>query len=1058
MFIVTRLLLILACALSLLATGPQSAGAEPRSVLLIYGEARLLPAIISLDQGLRQTFEAGSPDPIRFYTEYVDFSWLAANGTERDLLQLLARKYATTRLDLIVVCGDGATRLVLRERAALLPAVPLVYCRLTPTALKPSPLPPGVTGVSMPLPWAATLELVLRLHPDVERIVFVGGAGDSDRVLEVQAREAFAPYRERVQLTYLVGLPLPQLLSAVRALPARSVVVFGGFLRDGGGRTFTTPEALRLVAAAGAAPIYSVADTLLGHGIVGGVMVRFEALGARAAEIGLRVLQGEPPGPEVVLRDAGVPMFDVRQLQRWGIGEGRLPAGSLVQFRSPTVWQLYKWPIVGALTLIASQALLITGLLLERRRRRRIQAGLDERLRFESLLAELTARLAALAPGEIDRLIDASLHRIVQTLGLDRASMAQFSDDGQGLLFTHAATPGGGEPLPPVVPVDRFPWTVGRLRQGQVVQFGRLAELPPEATQDRQGFAGFGARSVVVIPLVAGPDVLGGVGFASLRAERSWPAELVQRLRLLSDVLASALARERAERAMRESEQRFRLMAETSPFLIWMSGVDGGCTYFNARWLEFTGRRLEQELGDGWTKGVHPEDVTECLAQYRRAFAARQPFSLEYRLRRADGDYRWLLDHGVPRVDASDEFAGYIGTCLDITDLRAARQVLLEHTALRGAVFSSLYGQLAAVDRDGVILTVNEAWTQAAEHGGTDAARPPAGANYLDACRRAAAAGAPYAVAMLETIQSVLDGHAPRASLEHREDTPAGDRWLEMVVEPFRRAEGGAIISHIDITRRRRAEEEARHQRDELAHVLRTTTIGELAGSLAHEINQPLAAILTNAQAARRLLQAPAHDPDDVQEALADISEAARRAAQIIGRLRTLFRKQEPQLEPVDLNGLATGVATLLRHDTQRKGVALTFDFAQSLPPVAADPVQLQQVVLNLLVNATDAIVARGDGQREITIATTAKDGSSVELSVCDTGLGVPEGDLENIFRPFVSTKPQGLGMGLSISRSIVTAYGGRMWATRNLDGGLTMHVALPCQAPREAGTSRVPA
>jgi PAS domain S-box-containing protein len=1055
MLIAARLTLVLVCALSLLATSQQSAGAEPRSVLLIYGEARLVPAVVSVDQGLRQTFEAGSPEPIRFYTEYVDFSWLAANGTERDLLQLLARKYAATRVDLIVVCGDGAARLLLRERATLLPAVPLVYCRLTPTAPEPSALPPGVTGVAMPLPWAATLELVLRLHPDVERIVFVGGAGDSDRVLEVQAREAFAPYRERVQLTYLVGLTLPQVVAAVRALPARTVVVFGGFLRDGAGRTFTTPEALRLVAAGGASPIYGVFDTLLGQGIVGGVMVRFEGLGARTAEVGLRVLRGEPPGPEVVLRDAGVPMFDARQLQRWDIAEARLPAGSLVQFRSPTVWQLYTWPIVGGFTLIASQALLITGLLLERRRRRRIQAGLDERLRFESLLAELTARLAALAPGELDRLIDASLHRIVQTLGLDRASLAQFSDDGQRLLFTHSATPDGGQPLPPVVPVDRFPWAVGRLRQGQVVQFGRLAELPPEANQDSQGFGSFGARSVVVVPLVVGPDVLGGVGFASLRAERPWPAELVQRLRLLSDVLASALARERAERAMQESEQRFRLMAETSPFLIWMSGVDGGCTYFNARWLEFTGRRLEQELGDGWAEGVHPDDRTDCLAQYRLALAARQAFSLEYRLRRADGSDRWLLDHGVPRLDASNEFAGYIGTCLDITDLRAARQVLLEHTALRGAVFSSLYGQLAAIDRDGVILTVNEAWTQAAEHAGANVDRLPAGANYLDACRRAAAAGAPYAVAMLETIQSVLDGRAPRASLEYREDSPAGGCWFEMVVEPFRRPEGGAIISHIDITRRRRAEEEARHQRDELAHVLRTTTIGELAGSLAHEINQPLAAILTNAQAARRLLQAATHDPDDVQEALADISEAARRAAQIIGRLRTLFRKQEPQLEPVDLSSLATGVARLLRHDTQHKGVTLTFDLAQSLPPVAVDPVQLQQVVLNLLVNATDAVVAGGNGHREITIATAAKDGSSVELSVRDTGVGVAEGDLERIFRPFVSTKPQGLGMGLSISRSIVTAYGGRLWATRNPDGGLTMHVTLPCQAPGEAGTSR---
>jgi PAS domain S-box-containing protein len=876
--------LIFVLATSLVVTATETAGADARSVLLIYGEARLVPAVISLDQGLRRTLEAGSPEPLRFYTEYIDLSWLANQGNEHDLLRLLARKYAASRLDLIVVCGDGMTRLILRERAAAFPEVPIVFCQPVSSALGQPRLPPGVTGVSMVLPWAATLELVLRLHPDTERVVFVGGAGDSDRGLEAQAREAFSGYRDRVQLGYLTGLPMPQVLEAVRALPRRTVIMMGGFLRDGAGRTFTTPDALKQVATGAPVPIYSVADTLLGHGIVGGALISFEALGARAAELGLRVLRGEPLAPEVILQDGAITMFDARQLRRWSISERRLPAGSIVRFRSPSAWELYRWPIVGATALIALQAALIAGLLLERRRRRHVQRGLDQ-----------------------------------------------------------------------------------------------------------------------------------------------------------------------AQIAMRESEQRFLLMAETFPSMLWLAGVDARCTYFNTRWLQFTGRRLEEELGDGWTEGIHPEDVTQCLGEYRRAFAAREPFTLEYRLRRADGEFRWILDHGVPRVDARGEFLGYMGSGIDVTDVRAARQMLLEHTMLRSAAFSSLYGQLAAVDRDGVILTINESWTQAIGESGAEFARPPVGANYLAVCRQAAAAGEPYAKPMLDAIESVLAGVTPQASFEYPASTPAGERWFELVVEPFRRPEGGAIISHIDITRRRRAEEEARHQRDELAHVLRTTTMGELTAALAHEINQPLAAILTNAQAARRMVEASSAGPEDLRDALADISEDAKRAALIIGRLRALARREEARPEPVDCNGLVVGVTTLLRHDFQSKGIITTFDLAPSLPPVMADPVQLQQVLVNLLVNAADAVVAGAGTRREITVATATSAARPVELSVSDTGVGVPESDLERIFAPFVSTKRDGLGMGLSISRSIVSAHDGRMWATGNPGGGLTVHVELPRVSPPPA-------
>jgi signal transduction histidine kinase len=256
--------------------------------------------------------------------------------------------------------------------------------------------------------------------------------------------------------------------------------------------------------------------------------------------------------------------------------------------------------------------------------------------------------------------------------------------------------------------------------------------------------------------------------------------------------------------------------------------------------------------------------------------------------------------------------------------------------------------------------------------------------------------------------------------------------------------------------RRRRAEAEARRQREELAHVLRVTTLSELTTSLAHEISQPLGAILANAQAARRLL---GHGPGskDVGEALTDIAADAQRASRIIRRLRTLFRKERAEPVAVDVNALIADVVALLHADILTRRIDMRCVLEEATPPVLGDPVLFEQVVLNVVVNAEEAIGATEDGPRAITIQTRQPQPGRLVIEVRDTGVGVKDAELERIFEHFVSTKPQGLGMGLAISRSIVTAHGGRIWATANPDRGLTMHIELPCAgaaSPSRSGTS----
>jgi len=302
----------------------------------------------------------------------------------------------------------------------------------------------------------------------------------------------------------------------------------------------------------------------------------------------------------------------------------------------------------------------------------------------------------------------------------------------------------------------------------------------------------------------------------------------------------------------------------------------------------------------------------------------------------------------------------------------------------------------------------------------------------------------------LDAIRFVLEGGHRPAPLEYACHSASEERWFEMAVEPFRRPEGGAVVSHVDVTRRRQAEEEAGRQREALARALRVTTLGELAASLAHEINQPLAAVVANAQAARRLLDGAGVDSGDVREALADIAGDAKRASQIIRRLWALFRKEHAERKAVDVNELVQDVVTLLGSDVERKRIVVELVLGRDLPPVAGDPVQLQQVVLNLLVNSCEAIEAAADGPREIAIETEQRAPGVLALSVRDTGIGVKETELQRIFERFVTSKPDGLGMGLAISRSIVESHGGRICATNNADRGRTMRVELP------AGEARV--
>jgi PAS domain S-box-containing protein len=342
-----------------------------------------------------------------------------------------------------------------------------------------------------------------------------------------------------------------------------------------------------------------------------------------------------------------------------------------------------------------------------------------DRSRFERLLADLLATFVNLPASRVDAEIERALRRIVEYLGLDRGGLAERLGLPPQLVITHSYSQSGAPPNARMILDRDLPWYAANVYRGQVLRLGTLPDdLPPEATAEREYCLRTGLKSHVMIPLMAMGSVVGGIGFASFQAGRDWPADLIQRLRLVGEIFTSALARKRADTLLVESEGRFRLLAETAPVMVWMAGPDKRCSYFNRCWLAFTGRSIEREMGDGWSEGVHADDIERCMTTYCDAFDARLPFRMEYRLRRFDGAYRWILDTGVPRFAPDGTFEGYIGSCTDVDEQKQveaalrAREASLSKTreGLRRLAAKLLHAQ--EEERRRIAREMHDDWTQ----------------------------------------------------------------------------------------------------------------------------------------------------------------------------------------------------------------------------------------------------------------------------------------------------------------------------------------------------------
>jgi PAS domain S-box-containing protein len=516
----------------------------------------------------------------------------------------------------------------------------------------------------------------------------------------------------------------------------------------------------------------------------------------------------------------------------------------------------------------------------------------------------------------------------------------------------------------------------------------------------------------------------------------------------LRGIMLDVTERKAAEQALRESEDRFRTVANAAPVMIWVTDRDKACTFTNSGWLDFTGRPKGHELGSGWTECIHPDDVASAVETYSRAFDLRQGFDMEYRLRRHDGEYRSIQDKGVPRYASDGTFLGYIGICIDVTESRNAQRSLEAQRSFLHQVIDINPNFIFAKDRQGRFMLANQAIADAYGVtvdeliGRTDADLSP-NMQEVEFFRK--------------TDLEVMDTLSERFITEERmTDCHGTVHWLQTVKRPIQGTDGitpMVLGASTDITQRKQAELALQEQRAQMTHVARVSVMGELAASLAHELNQPLAAILSNAQAALRFMERDEIDYQEIREILKDIVTADRRAGEVIRHVRALVKKREAVLEfvPIDLAELIRSVLALVHSNAVAQNVFVSVEMPDDVTSVRGDRVHLQQVILNMLLNAFDAMSECRPHERSVTLRVTRQPDRMVRISISDRGPGLADGMVDKIFEPFYTTKVEGLGMGLSICRSIIELHGGTVSAENNASGGATFSFTLPAVDTEQA-------
>lgn len=503
--------------------------------------------------------------------------------------------------------------------------------------------------------------------------------------------------------------------------------------------------------------------------------------------------------------------------------------------------------------------------------------------------------------------------------------------------------------------------------------------------------------------------------------------------------------RKRAEQALEANERNLRLTIDTIPALAWSALPDGTADFLNQHYLDYVGQTSDQVWNWRMSEVVHPDDFPKLREAWVRFRSDGVGGEAEARIRRHDGEFRWFLFRVAPLRDQSGDIVKWYGVNTDIEDRKQAEAALKRsETFLAEGQRISATGSFSwRLDNDELIFSDELCRIFEFETGDV--------VTFDRILARVHADDQAFLAANMADVRSGIDKPEYEIRLRMPDDRI---KYVRVFGRIFRHPNGrqeclGAVQ---DVTVRKRAEDGLGKVRFELAHVTRVLSFGALTASIAHEINQPLSGIITNADTCRRMLAA---DPPNIVGALETANRTIRdgnRATEIVLRLRKLYSKDTARADNVDLNDAVAEVVSLLSSDLQRNRVIVRTKFLDDLPLISGDRVQLQQVIVNMLTNAADAMAGVQDRERAVTIKTEKNGQDEIVLSVYDVGIGIAARDADEMFQPFFTTKNSGMGIGLSVSRSIVESHGGRLWATPNPGGGAVFSFSIHAGGKAVAG------
>ncbi len=1016
---------------------PQSASAE-KSILFLYAFEAHLPVFEKTNRGILAALETGGVSIRSVFFEYLDLARNTGPEHRKRLAELIRQRYSQRKIDMIVTLYPEALRFVINEGRAISPAAPILALYLPQSFQLPKrqhPIVPHSAHDSYDL--VGTLEAALKLVPGVKHVYVVCGAHENDRALEKRIRRDLKLWEDRLEFRYLSDMPLETILATLSSTPPETIVFFGTFSADVSGRNYTSREVVQRLSRISSAPVFGLHDVLLGYGIVGGSLLSFERTGAEAGKMilsGLPTTQGSMN--PVTLTVPAVPMFDWQQLRRWNLSVDAVPPGSVVINREYTLWEQYRWEVIGGVGLLVVQALLILALLVQQQQRRKAEETLrenEERLRLamgaaalgawswdirrdrfrlsdlvgkavaQPLTADTTYQdVLAIVHTEDREGVDAAVQQAIQTgkeyeieyripqadgtvqwissrgsCSYDRAGtplrMSGVSHDitdrkraeeerqllaavveashdailsvnldgqvtswnpGAERLFEYTAAEVKGQPVWFLVPAESREETarvLERVKAGEAISW--------ETVRCRKD----GTRldvSVTSAPLRnAAGDIVG-----------------------LTTTLRDITARKRAEEKIRGSEAKYRELYESLRDGFVIVSMDGRIKEFNDRFREMTGYASDELL-----KMTYQDLTPEPWHDFEQTILEKQVLARGYSdvyekdYRRKDGTVSPVELRTFLVRDATGGPSGMWAIVRDITQRKRAEAALRESEERFRQVAENVADFIWEVDAQGLYRYTSPSVEKILGY------RPDELVGKLHfydlfapEVRDELKAATLGAFAAKQAFRAFPNPNVRKDGRVVHLETSGG---------PVLDAAGqllGYRGADTDVTERKRAEGEADRLRRELAHMSRVTMLGELTASLAHELNQPLTAIVSNAHAGERYLMAPTPPLGEVAEILADVAADAQRAGETIRRMRSLLKKDTTRFGPLDVNEIIREVVALTQTDALIRHQPIALALAPDLPPVRGDRVQLQQVLLNLVLNGMEAMGAAAPAARRL--------------------------------------------------------------------------------------------